>query len=499
MPLFVLTVPGTKMLPKNVTMLEDHVASTQQMCRILGRHLAFANTLPPDRFPLRVPLLFCGERMHAHPYVIPGSFDYVKKVDDADVVVIPYGIDDKGAQLVDPPVIQSPAILPAPTLTVPSVLGSTPGTGTSPDQSAALLQGALAAMQVMTQVHMQSDQRNASMTQQQARLQAATLQSNAQQLKHLTNHLDNLGYEVGRAIASHPTQHSHTIQATLSHPNAVPGQSTDPRDLGSLTRTIPVSMSLPTFDYGPYVQAFQPQPNDKNTRRIDKVTHQIAQRYLPDSVKVRYDAAHTSGVALPVSDYLDGFLFVVETAVGKQHQVVRKYWWHPSLGTGCITSSGFMLQPNIQERDFGRYAPSLANLDPSTVRMFYLDLCRVAHDHGTYMPAYEEFQPEDTFSTIECGDTRTARVPKFCQSQVPRWEAIIHHHLKRDKVIPSSHPQADEITHNLNGYEALMLLISPYSPGFTDNGILIKPHPQQGKRSLDDHFRCYEFRYYGQQ
>jgi len=83
-----------------------------------------------------------------------------------------------------------------------------------------------------------------------------------------------------------------------------------------------------------------------------------------------------------VSDYLDGFLFVVETSVGKQHQVVRKYWWHSTFGTGCITSSGFMLQPNVQERDFGRYAPSLANLDPSTVRMFYLDLCRVAHDHG---------------------------------------------------------------------------------------------------------------------
>jgi len=61
MPLFVLTAPRTKMLPKNVTMLEDHVASTQQMCRILGRHLSFANVLPPDQLPLRVPLLFYGE------------------------------------------------------------------------------------------------------------------------------------------------------------------------------------------------------------------------------------------------------------------------------------------------------------------------------------------------------------------------------------------------------------------------------------------------------
>jgi len=334
MLLFVHTVPGKKMTSKNATMLEDHVASTQQMCRILGRHLAFANTLPPDRLPFRVPLLFYGERMHAHLHVIVGSFDYVKKVDDANVVVIPYRVDEHGTQIVDPPVI----VLPVPTSNVS-------GTGTSPnsDLNGALLQGVLAAMRTMTQVHIQSDQRNACMSQQQVRLQAATLQSNAQQLKHLTNHLGNLGYEVGRAISTHPTCHSHTLQATLSHPNTVAGQSTNPRALGFLTRPIPVSMSLSTFDYGPYVQAYQPQPNDKNTRRIDEATHQIIQRHLPSSVKARYDAAHTSGVVLPVSDYLDGFHFAVETAVGKQHMILRKCWWHPSLGTGCITNTGFVL------------------------------------------------------------------------------------------------------------------------------------------------------------
>jgi len=237
-------------------------------------------------------------------------------------------------------------------------------------------------------------------------------------------------------------------------------------------------MSLENFNFGPCAQAFQPQPNDKNTRRIDKATHQIIQQALPDSVKIRYDAAHTSGVALPVSDYLDGFLFVIESEVGKGHRVVCKHFWHPSLGTGCITSSGFVLQPNIQEQDFARYAPCLENLDPSTVRMFYQDLCRIAHDHGICMPAHEEFQPEETFSQIECCDTRTARVPKFCQSLVPRWGAIVHHHLKRDKVIPSSHPQANEIKHNPNGYEVFTLLIYPYHPGHTENGILIKPHPQ---------------------
>jgi len=367
MTLFVRSVPNVKMKAGNSTLLSDNQESTQAMCRIIGRHLAFARTLPPERLPYRVPLLFYGGQMHAHPYHVPGSFNYVKKVDDAGVVVIPYGNGDDGNQLVDPPVIQTPAI-PAPTTTP----GSTPGTGTGSgsDPSAALLQGVLGAMNCMTQLHVQSDRHNASMSQQQAKLQAATLQSQAQLLENLTRNLGNLGYEVGRAIASHPTQHSHTLRATLSHPNAVVGQSNDPEVLGSLTRAIPVGMSVESFDYGPYVQAFQPQPNDKNTRRIDEATHNITQRGLPDSVKDRYDAAHTSGVVLPVSDYLGGFVYVVEIAIDQLHRIVRKFLWHPSLGTGCITSSGFVLQPNIQERDFARYAPYLENLDLSTVRMF---------------------------------------------------------------------------------------------------------------------------------
>jgi len=94
--------------------LEDNVASTQKMCRTLGRHLAFANTLPPDQLPLKAPLLFCGERMHAHPHHAPGTFDCVKKVHDVNAVVTPCGTDDDRNQLVDPPVMQSPAILPAP-------------------------------------------------------------------------------------------------------------------------------------------------------------------------------------------------------------------------------------------------------------------------------------------------------------------------------------------------------------------------------------------------
>jgi len=194
-----------------------------------------------------------------------------------------------------------------------------------------------------------------------------------------------------------------------------------------------------------------------------------------------------------MSDCINGFKFVVETSVGHGHEVFHGYYWHPSFRTGCITASGFMLQPNIQEQEFGRHAPSLDSLDPVLVCLFCLDLCRVAHDYGIYMPAYEEFRPQDTFSMIECGDTPAARVRKFCQSQVPQWEAIIHHHLKRNKVIPSSHPQANKIHHNPHACEALMLLMYPHHPQFTDNGILIQPHPQQGRCTLDKHFHRCEF------
>jgi len=43
-----------------------------------------------------------------------------------------------------------------------------------------------------------------------------------------------------------------------------------------------------------------------------------------------------------------------------------------------------------------------------------------------------------------------------------------------------------------------MLLMHPYHPACTDNRILIRPHPQQGRHSLDEHFRRCEFYYYEQ-
>ena len=110
MPLFVLTAPNTKMEASSGTLLGDNLELTQAMCRMLGRHLAFANTLPPDRLPLRVPLVFCGEPMHAHPCATPGSFDHVKKVNGAGMVVIPHWNDDNWNPIVDPPVTQTPAV-----------------------------------------------------------------------------------------------------------------------------------------------------------------------------------------------------------------------------------------------------------------------------------------------------------------------------------------------------------------------------------------------------
>jgi len=142
---------------------------------------------------------------------------------------------------------------------------------------------------MMTQVNAQSDQRNVHMTQQQMQLQAATLRSNAQQLANLGGYLSNIGMEIGKAIVSNSMQS--TMHTTLSQRNAITGQSNDPTQMGSLTHKHPVGLSIPGFNYGPYVQSFQPQPNDKNTRCIDEATHQIMQKDLPPSAQCHYDAA----------------------------------------------------------------------------------------------------------------------------------------------------------------------------------------------------------------
>jgi len=211
----------------NYTMLEDAVESSQETCTRLINYLNHADALPPDQLPLEAPLVFYGERMRMHQCGITGLFEYVKCLDDANRDVIPYGLDDEGAQIVDLAIMQPPVIplIPPAPVNQPPVPGGAlpvaPVPGNVQDPNAVLLQGVLAVIQMMMKVNMQSDSRNASMTQQQMRLQAAATRSNDQQLAHLTNHMGNLGTEVGKAIASHPTRHA--IQATLSHPNAVPG------------------------------------------------------------------------------------------------------------------------------------------------------------------------------------------------------------------------------------------------------------------------------------
>jgi len=228
-----LTAPTLVHAPGNLTVLEDCVQSSKETHTLLVGYLEYADTLPLDQLPLEAPLLFFGERIQVHQCGITGSFKYVKCVNDDNTVLIPYGFETNGVQIVDPVVLQPP-VLPLilfVQVNQPPVPGGAPPVAPVPgnvqDPNVVLIQGMLAVTQAMTQVNLQSDMRNANMTQQQMRLQAATMRTNAQQLQHLTNHLGNLGTAVRKVIASHPTRHA--IQATLSHPNAMPGQSNDPR------------------------------------------------------------------------------------------------------------------------------------------------------------------------------------------------------------------------------------------------------------------------------
>jgi len=281
MDVYMLTAPNTPITSDNLTMLEDDVRSSEELCNILVRHLLYAETLPLHQLPWAVPIVLHAGWMQTHPYAITGSFGHVKKIYGTNTIVIPCGRDHSGAPITDPVVIQPPVLPPipvAPTGGAPPAAG--PVVGNGPDPNAALIQGVLAAIQAMTQMNFESNTRNASMTQQQSALQAASMRANQLQLQHLTNHLGNLGHEVGRAIASHPTRHNHTIHATLSQPNVAPGQSNDSRVLGSLTRTAPASMSIPPFSYGPYVQGFQPHTHDALTKRLIRLYSDICHHLL---------------------------------------------------------------------------------------------------------------------------------------------------------------------------------------------------------------------------
>ena len=73
-------------------------------------HLVCADTLAPEDLPLEVPLLFFGQRTHTHSHAVTGSFEYVREINDANAVVIPYGYDPDGVQIVDLVVVPPPVM-----------------------------------------------------------------------------------------------------------------------------------------------------------------------------------------------------------------------------------------------------------------------------------------------------------------------------------------------------------------------------------------------------
>jgi len=269
----------------NYIMLEDTVGSAPETCAALISNFNHASTSPREDLPLEVPFMLNGDKALVHQCGIAGFFKCVKIVDSNNAVATPCGANDTGAQITDPPVmqpIQTPVTPPAPANS-PAGAPAAPGAAPGQDPNVILLQGVLAVINMMTQVNAQLDQGNTHITQQQMQLQATMLCSNAHQLAHLSDHMSNIGMEVGKAIVSNLTRS--TMHATLSQQSAISGQSNDPTKLGSLARKHPVGLSVPGFNYGPHVQLFQPQPNDKNMRRIDEATHQITQRHLPPAVQ----------------------------------------------------------------------------------------------------------------------------------------------------------------------------------------------------------------------
>jgi len=102
MSLFMLSLPNATLMPGNLTVLEDHTQSSDEICRLLVQHLKYADTLAPEQLPLEVPLLPFSERMHTHQHAVTGSFECVKKVNGANVIEIPHGHDGNGVQIADP-------------------------------------------------------------------------------------------------------------------------------------------------------------------------------------------------------------------------------------------------------------------------------------------------------------------------------------------------------------------------------------------------------------
>jgi len=89
MDVFVLTAPNTRFTSNDLTMLEDDVQSSEELCNMLIGHFLHAETLSPDQLPLEVPVVLYAQRMQTHPFAITGLFACVKKVNDTNAIEIP--------------------------------------------------------------------------------------------------------------------------------------------------------------------------------------------------------------------------------------------------------------------------------------------------------------------------------------------------------------------------------------------------------------------------
>jgi len=123
MPLFMLRAPTLVRTGANFVMLEEAVESTEETCTWLVGFINHADALPQDQLPLEVSLVFFGESVHVHQDGIVGSFEHVQQVNNAGAVLILYGRDVHGAQIID--LVATPP-LPLPVPPVPPAQAGQP-------------------------------------------------------------------------------------------------------------------------------------------------------------------------------------------------------------------------------------------------------------------------------------------------------------------------------------------------------------------------------------
>jgi len=166
MDIFMLQGPGQTKARANLSMLQDDVQSTNEVCGRLATYIRFALTLPDDQLPLELPLLIYGQRMHQHPHGMRGLIEYLQKDDDGGVVVMPYGREPDGTPIVEPPVRPVPIFPPLapPPLAPPTQPGQPDVPGGAPQADPnVLINSVMAALRAMTELNLQDDARSAAM------------------------------------------------------------------------------------------------------------------------------------------------------------------------------------------------------------------------------------------------------------------------------------------------------------------------------------------------